>query len=63
MSEQAFRVLGVQKAFGSRSVMRGIDLDLGLHDVVALIGASGSGKSTVLRRSTCWNRSTTARST
>jgi polar amino acid transport system ATP-binding protein len=30
-------------------VLRGISLDVDLHDVVVLIGASGSGKSTLLR--------------
>jgi ABC-type polar amino acid transport system ATPase subunit len=49
VSQQALRVVGVQKSFGETSVLRGIDLDLAQHDVVALIGASGSGKSTLLR--------------
>ena len=31
------------------TVLRGIDLDVELHQVVCLIGASGSGKSTLLR--------------
>ena len=39
----------VWKAFGAESVLRGIDLEVGLHEVVVLIGASGSGKSTLLR--------------
>ena len=39
----------VWKAFGQESVLRGIDLEVGLHEVVVLIGASGSGKSTLLR--------------
>jgi polar amino acid transport system ATP-binding protein len=40
---------GVRKSFGSTHVLRGIDLDVDLHQVVCLIGASGSGKSTMLR--------------
>ena len=43
------RVEQVWKAFGQESVLRGIDLEVGLHQVVVLIGASGSGKSTLLR--------------
>jgi polar amino acid transport system ATP-binding protein len=40
---------GVRKRFGDRTVLDGIDLDVGHGDVVTLIGASGSGKSTLLR--------------
>jgi polar amino acid transport system ATP-binding protein len=39
----------VFKRFGQVEVLRGIDLDVDLHQVVCLIGASGSGKSTLLR--------------
>ena len=39
----------VQKAFGANRVLRGITLDVEQHDVVCLIGASGCGKSTILR--------------
>ena len=39
----------VKKSFGSTNVLRGINLDVELHQVVCLIGASGSGKSTLLR--------------
>ena len=39
----------VHKTFGSNAVLRGITLDVELHQVVCLIGASGSGKSTLLR--------------
>ncbi len=39
----------VHKTFGSNPVLRGINLDVELHQVVCLIGASGSGKSTLLR--------------
>ncbi|MEO8266847.1 MAG: amino acid ABC transporter ATP-binding protein [Ilumatobacteraceae bacterium] len=39
----------VHKTFGTNPVLRGINLDVELHQVVCLIGASGSGKSTMLR--------------
>ena len=42
-------VVGLQKAFGDHVVLRSIDLEVKQGHVVALIGASGSGKTTVLR--------------
>jgi polar amino acid transport system ATP-binding protein len=49
VSAEALRLEDVHKSFGRLEVLRGIDLALGRHEVVALIGASGSGKSTMLR--------------
>jgi len=51
MSERhdALRLERVHKSFGETEVLRGIDLSLAPHDVICLIGASGSGKSTMLR--------------
>ncbi|WP_211785207.1 amino acid ABC transporter ATP-binding protein [Falsirhodobacter algicola] len=43
----AFR--DVRKSFGAFEVLKGIDLDIAPGEVVALIGRSGSGKSTALR--------------
>ena len=43
------RAEGVRKSFGEHEVLRGIDLDVAEAEVVCLIGASGSGKSTFLR--------------
>jgi cystine transport system ATP-binding protein len=40
---------GIQKSFGTNHVLRGVDLEVRRGEVVALIGASGSGKTTVLR--------------
>ena len=46
---EALRLEGVHKSFGDLEVLRGIDLSMAEHEVVCLIGASGSGKSTMLR--------------
>jgi ABC-type polar amino acid transport system ATPase subunit len=40
---------GVRKSFGDQPVLSGIDLTLHAHEVIAVIGASGSGKSTMLK--------------
>jgi polar amino acid transport system ATP-binding protein len=45
----ALRVEGLHKSFDQLEVLRGIDLTVAEHEVVCLIGASGSGKSTFLR--------------
>lgn len=39
----------VMKRYGQNEVLKGIDLTVDKHEVVTLIGASGSGKSTMLR--------------
>ncbi|KAA2213254.1 amino acid ABC transporter ATP-binding protein [Teichococcus oryzae] len=50
MSDQALlRATGVRKSFGSIEVLKGIDLTVRQGQVVSLIGASGSGKTTFLR--------------
>ncbi len=48
-AEPVIRVEGLRKAFGDHEVLRGIDLEVLPGQVVTVIGASGSGKSTMLR--------------
>ena len=48
-SASALSVTNIQKSFGSAHVLKGIDLDAHKGDVISILGASGSGKSTFLR--------------
>ena len=43
------QVKNLKKNFGEIQVLKGIDIDINKGDVVCVIGASGSGKSTFLR--------------
>lgn len=45
----AIRVEELTKKFGDHEVLCGIDLEVGVGEVVCVIGPSGSGKSTLLR--------------
>ena len=40
---------GIHKSFGDLTVLRGVSLEARQGDVISMIGASGSGKSTFLR--------------
>jgi polar amino acid transport system ATP-binding protein len=46
---EALRLDAIRKSFGDIEVLKGIDLSVADHEVICLIGASGSGKSTMLR--------------
>ncbi|MET8976041.1 metal ABC transporter ATP-binding protein [Streptomyces sp. NPDC004539] len=48
-SEPVITLRGVRAELGSRPVLRGIDLTVRRGEVVALLGANGSGKSTAIR--------------
>ncbi|CAL9307785.1 metal ABC transporter ATP-binding protein [Streptomyces sp. SudanB66_2053] len=49
MTEPVIALRGVRAELGSRPVLRGIDLTVHRGEVVALLGANGSGKSTAVR--------------
>ncbi|GAA0669288.1 metal ABC transporter ATP-binding protein [Streptomyces thermocarboxydovorans] len=49
MTEPVITLRGVRAELGSRPVLRGIDLTVRRGEVVALLGANGSGKSTAVR--------------
>ncbi|KNZ42722.1 amino acid ABC transporter ATPase [Acetobacterium bakii] len=43
------KLVDVRKSFGDNEVLKGINLEIESGEVVCIIGASGSGKSTMLR--------------
>src|SRR5437762_1296906 len=47
--EPLIRVKGLKKSFGGRTVLSGIDLEVGPGEVLVIMGGSGCGKSTLLR--------------
>ncbi|MBS4013749.1 MAG: ABC transporter ATP-binding protein [Bacteroidetes bacterium] len=40
---------GIQKAFGTLRVLKGIDLNINKGEIVSVVGASGAGKTTLLQ--------------
>jgi branched-chain amino acid transport system ATP-binding protein len=49
MTEPLLKLEGVNAGYGRVEVLRGIDLQVGAGELVALIGANGAGKSTLLK--------------
>ncbi len=49
LRQPVLHVRGLRKSFGALEVLHGIDLDAYEGDVISILGASGSGKSTMLR--------------
>jgi phospholipid/cholesterol/gamma-HCH transport system ATP-binding protein len=48
-AEQFIRYVGLFKSFGTKEVLRGVDLEIGRGQTVVVLGGSGSGKSVLLR--------------
>lgn len=49
MTQAMLEVRGLKKTFGEHTVLDGVDLQVFQGEVVAIIGPSGTGKSTLLR--------------
>src|SRR5947207_13901213 len=49
MDETVIRIRNLHKRFGDLHVVKGVDLEIERGERIAIIGASGSGKSTILR--------------
>jgi ABC-type histidine transport system ATPase subunit len=49
VSAPVLSALDIHKRFGAVEVLKGITLEARAGDVISMIGASGSGKSTFLR--------------
>lgn len=49
MTDSIIKIINLRKSFGDHEVLKGVDLEIKKGEVVSVIGASGSGKSTMLR--------------
>jgi phospholipid/cholesterol/gamma-HCH transport system ATP-binding protein len=48
-AEPRIRIRGLQKRFGAKTVLDGIDLDIAQGESMVIIGGSGSGKSVMIK--------------
>ncbi len=49
MSDSKLQLIGVKKAFGSKKVLEGVDLEVPTGKSLVVIGGSGTGKSVMLK--------------
>jgi phospholipid/cholesterol/gamma-HCH transport system ATP-binding protein len=52
MTDVHVRLEGIYKSFGTKHVLRGVDLDIYRGEIIYIIGKSGSGKSVTLKNIT-----------
>ena len=52
-NNKVIEVIGLEKSFGKKEVLKGIDITINKGEVVVIIGPSGCGKSTFLRCLNC----------
>lgn len=52
MTEVHVRLENISKSFGTKHVLRGVDLDIRRGEIIYIIGKSGSGKSVTLKNIT-----------
>jgi lipopolysaccharide export system ATP-binding protein len=49
LSESLLKVVGMRRRFGSREVVRGVNLEVNAGEIVGLLGKNGAGKTTTFR--------------
>ncbi len=49
LTSPAIRVVGLEKSFGPKDVLRGIDLEVSEGESLVILGGSGSGKSVLIK--------------
>ena len=48
-TRSAIRIVGLLKSYGDIDVLRGVDIDVELGSIFALLGSNGAGKTTVIK--------------
>lgn len=48
VTDSMLRVRGLESGYGTSQVLQGVDIDLGHHQVAALLGRNGMGKTTLI---------------
>ena len=49
MSQNVLELKGIKKAFGSREILKGVDISIQKGETMVIVGGSGTGKSVSIR--------------